>query len=80
MFFVLAEVAPKTWAILHADRAALPAARPVTALAGFPPLRRLSKGLIAFVNGPAPGKGLKRGRTCRRRSSSRWPTSPWRRT
>ena len=61
VFFVLAEVAPKTWAILHADRAALLAARPVAALAGFAPLRWLSKGLIAFVNWILPGKGLERG-------------------
>jgi len=61
VFFVLAEVAPKTWAILHADRAALYAARPVAALATFPPLRWLSRGLIGFVNWILPGKGLKRG-------------------
>jgi CBS domain containing-hemolysin-like protein len=61
VFFVLAEVAPKTWAILHADRAALIAARPIARLAGFPPLRRLSRGLIAFVNWILPGKGLARG-------------------
>jgi CBS domain containing-hemolysin-like protein len=61
LFFVVAEVAPKTWAIQHTDRAALAAARPVKALAGLPPLRLLSRGLIGLTNVMLPGKGLKRG-------------------
>jgi CBS domain containing-hemolysin-like protein len=61
LFFVLAEVAPKTWAIQHTDRAALLAARPIKALAGWAPLRLLSRGLIGLTNVILPGKGLKRG-------------------
>ena len=61
LFFVVAEVAPKTWAIQHTDRAALAAARPVKVLAGLPPLRLLSRGLIGLTNVLLPGKGLKRG-------------------
>jgi putative hemolysin len=61
LFFVVAEVAPKTWAIQHTDRVALAAARPVAALAGLPPLRWLSRGLIGLTNVLLPGKGLKRG-------------------
>jgi CBS domain containing-hemolysin-like protein len=61
LFFVIAEVAPKTWAIQHTDRAALAAARPVKLLAGLPPLRLLSRGLIGLTNALLPGKGLKRG-------------------
>ncbi len=61
LFFVVAEVAPKTWAIQHTDRAALAAARPVKALAGWGPLRLLSRGLIGLTNVILPGKGLKRG-------------------
>jgi CBS domain containing-hemolysin-like protein len=61
VFFVFAEVAPKTWAILHTERAALLAARPVAALAGFPPLRWISRGLIGLTNVILPGKGLKEG-------------------
>ncbi len=61
LFFVVAEVAPKTWAIQHTDRAALAAARPVKALAGWAPLRLLSRGLIGLTNVLLPGKGLKRG-------------------
>ncbi len=61
LFFVLAEVAPKTWAIQHTDRAALAAARPIRALARWGPLRLLSRGLIGLTNVLLPGKGLKRG-------------------
>mgnify|MGYP001324052484 CR=1 FL=1 len=61
LFFVVAEVAPKTWAIQHTDRAALAAARPIKALAGWAPLRLLSRGLIGLTNALLPGKGLKRG-------------------
>jgi putative hemolysin len=61
VFFVFAEVAPKTWAILHTERAALLSARPVAALAAFPPLRWTSRGLIGLTNVILPGKGLKEG-------------------
>ena len=61
VFFVFAEVAPKTWAILHTERAALLSARPVAALAAFPPLRWISRGLIGLTNVILPGKGLKEG-------------------
>lgn len=61
IFFVVAEVAPKTWAIQHTDRAALASARPVQILAGLAPLRLLSRGLIGLTNVLLPGKGLKRG-------------------
>jgi putative hemolysin len=61
VFFVLAEVAPKTWAIQHTERAALLSARPVAALAAFAPLRWISRGLIGLTNVILPGKGLKAG-------------------
>ncbi len=61
LFFVIAEVAPKTWAIQHTDRAALAVARPVKLLAGLPPLRLLSRALIGLTNALLPGKGLARG-------------------
>jgi putative hemolysin len=61
VFFVVAEVAPKTWAIQHTELVALAAARPVRALAGFLPLRLLSRGLIGLTNVVLPGKGLKAG-------------------
>lgn len=61
VFFVLAEAAPKTWALQHTESAALLAARPVAALAAFPPLRWISGGLIVLTNVLLPGKGLKEG-------------------
>src|SRR5215218_5128315 len=61
LFFVVAEVAPKTWAIQHTDRAALAFAGPIKALAGWGPLKLLSRGLIGLTNVLLPGKGLKRG-------------------
>jgi putative hemolysin len=59
--FVLAEAAPKTWAIQHPERAALLSARPVALLARFWPVRMLSRGLIGMANVVLPGKGLKEG-------------------
>ena len=49
LFFVVAEVAPKTWAIQHTDRAALASARPIKALAGWGPLRLVSRALIGLT-------------------------------
>ena len=61
VFFVFAEVAPKTWAILHTDRAALLCARPVKFLVDLAPLRLISRALIGLTNVILPGKGLKEG-------------------
>jgi CBS domain containing-hemolysin-like protein len=59
--FVLAEAAPKTWALQHPERSALAVARPVAALVAFAPIRIVSKGLIGLTNVILPGKGLKKG-------------------
>ncbi|MDP1793893.1 MAG: hemolysin family protein [Acidimicrobiales bacterium] len=61
VIFVLAESAPKTWAVLNGERAALFSARPIAAIAQFPPLRLISRGLIGISNVLLPGKGLKEG-------------------
>jgi CBS domain containing-hemolysin-like protein len=61
VFFVLAEALPKTWAVLHSDRAALATAGPTLALVSFPPLRLISNALIGLANVLMPGKGLKQG-------------------
>ncbi len=61
LVFVLAEAAPKTWALEHPDRAALLTAGPVRALGRFWPLRVVSKALIGLTNVVLPGKGLRRG-------------------
>jgi len=59
--FVLAEAAPKTWALQHPERSALLVARPVSALVAFAPIRIVSRGLIGLTNVILPGKGLKKG-------------------
>src|SRR5947209_6008926 len=61
VIFVIAEAAPKTWAVQHGERSALLAAGPVAALVRFWPLRVLSRGLIGLANAIIPGKGLKEG-------------------
>ena len=61
VFFVIAEVAPKTYAVQHTENAALRLARPLSALVHFPPLRAFSKLLIGVANVLLPGKGLKKG-------------------
>jgi putative hemolysin len=59
--FVVAEAGPKTWAVQHPELAALLAARPVSVMAGFWPLRVTSRALIGLTNVILPGKGLKNG-------------------
>jgi CBS domain containing-hemolysin-like protein len=61
IIFIFAESAPKTWAVLNSERAALLSARPVAAIASFPPLRLISRALITISNVLLPGKGLKEG-------------------
>ncbi|HEX2038166.1 MAG TPA: hemolysin family protein [Acidimicrobiales bacterium] len=61
VIFVLAEAAPKTWAVQHTERAALLAAPVVAAIANFPPVRLLARALIGLSNVILPGKGLKEG-------------------
>lgn len=61
IFFVLAEVAPKTYAVQHTESAALRLSRPLWALTSFPPLKALSRFLIWVANVILPGKGLKKG-------------------
>ncbi|HKE74530.1 MAG TPA: hemolysin family protein [Acidimicrobiales bacterium] len=59
--FVAVETAPKTWAVLDPERAALSAARPVRRLVQLPPLRLVAAALIGLTNVVLPGKGLKHG-------------------
>ncbi|MEY2443530.1 MAG: magnesium and cobalt exporter, family [Ilumatobacteraceae bacterium] len=61
VFFVLAEAVPKTYAILHPQKAALATARATAALVAFPPLRMISRGLIGLTNVIVRGKGLEQG-------------------
>lgn len=59
--FVVAELAPKTWAVQHSERAALMSAPFIRALYGFPPLRWVTRGLIKVTNVALPGKGMSEG-------------------
>jgi putative hemolysin len=59
--FVLAEAAPKTWALQHSEKAALASARPVRTFVELAPLRLVARGLIGLTNIILPGKGLKEG-------------------
>ncbi len=60
-FFVLGEVAPKTFAVQHTERAALSVAGLLWVITRFPPLRLLSRFLIGLANAILPGRGLKEG-------------------
>ena len=59
VLFVVAEAAPKTWALQHTERAALLTA-PVVEFAGWV-LRLPAKALIGAANIILPGKGLRKG-------------------
>ena len=61
VFFVFAEAVPKTYAVIHSDRAALSTSRVVSVLVGFWPLRIVSRGLIGLTNIVVKGKGLEQG-------------------
>jgi CBS domain containing-hemolysin-like protein len=59
VLFVVAEAAPKTWALQHTERAALLTA-PVVEFAGWV-LRLPARALIGAANIILPGKGLRKG-------------------
>lgn len=61
VIFIVAELAPKTWAVQHSERAALFVTPVVSALVAFTPLRLMTRGLIWVSNLLLPGKGIKEG-------------------
>jgi CBS domain containing-hemolysin-like protein len=61
LFFVIGEVAPKTFAVQHTERAALALTPMLWFLTHFAPLRWISNLLIGVANVVLPGKGLKQG-------------------
>jgi CBS domain containing-hemolysin-like protein len=61
LFFVIGEVAPKTFAVQHTERAALFVTPLLSFLTNFAPLRWTSRILIGVANVVLPGKGLKQG-------------------
>ena len=61
VIFVFAEAAPKTYALQHPERTALFVAPVVQVLAGFPPVRLVTRLLIGLSNVVLPGKGRRTG-------------------
>jgi CBS domain containing-hemolysin-like protein len=61
VFFVVGEVAPKTYAVQNTERAALQVTPILWFLTNLAPLRALSRGLIGIANAVLPGRGLKQG-------------------
>ncbi len=61
VIFVFAELAPKTWAVQHPERAALSTAPIIRVLVGFAPLGWITRGLIRVTNALLPGKGSSAG-------------------
>lgn len=61
VIFVVAELAPKTWAVQHTDRAALLASPVVRLLVAFKPIGWITRALIAVTNTLLPGKGMRSG-------------------
>ncbi|MFP5225344.1 MAG: hemolysin family protein [Actinomycetota bacterium] len=61
LIFVLAEAAPKTYAVQHSERVALRMAPIVHAIIHIPGLRPITRLLVKVANIVAPGKGLPRG-------------------
>jgi putative hemolysin len=61
VIFVFAELAPKTWAVQHGERAALLTAPVIRALVAFAPLRWITRALIGAANVILPGKGMSEG-------------------
>ena len=61
VIFIVAELAPKTWAVQHPDRAALSTSPVIRLLVAFRPLGWITRALIAISNTVLPGKGIKAG-------------------
>jgi CBS domain containing-hemolysin-like protein len=59
--FVVTESAPKSWAMLDPERAALALARPVRAVVAVAPLRWAARSLVRLGNVVLPGKRLDDG-------------------
>jgi CBS domain containing-hemolysin-like protein len=61
VIFVFAELAPKTWAVQHPERAALTSAPVIRLLVAFAPIGWIARALIWVTNLILPGKGMKSG-------------------
>ncbi|MGH9182735.1 MAG: hemolysin family protein [Acidimicrobiales bacterium] len=61
VIFVVAEAAPKSYALQHTERAALLVSPAVSLLARLAPVRLVTRALIGLANLLIPGKGRKEG-------------------
>jgi putative hemolysin len=61
VFFTFAEVAPKTYAVTHPERAVLRMSGLLVFVTHFAPLRVLTRGFIGLANIVLPGRGLPKG-------------------
>ena len=61
VIFVVAELAPKTWAVQHTERAALSTSPVIRLMLLFRPLGWITRGLIAVTNAVLPGRGMPSG-------------------
>ena len=61
VIFVVAELAPKTWAVQHPEKAALSTSPVIRGLVAFKPLGWITRALIRITNVLLPGKGIKAG-------------------
>ncbi|HEX4492353.1 MAG TPA: hemolysin family protein [Acidimicrobiia bacterium] len=61
VFFTFAEVAPKTYAVTHPERAASQMSGLLSFVTHFAPLRVLTRGFIGIANVILPGRGLAKG-------------------
>lgn len=61
VFFVIGEVAPKTYAVQNPDKVALAMTPFLWFITKFAPLQWVAKGLIKLSNMILPGKGIKEG-------------------
>jgi putative hemolysin len=61
VIFVVAELAPKTWAVQHPERAALRTGPVIRLLVAFAPIGWITRGLIRITNLLLPGRGIRQG-------------------
>jgi putative hemolysin len=61
VFFVIGEVAPKTYAVQHPDKVALSMVPFLWVITKMKPLQWFARGLIGLANIILPGKGIKEG-------------------
>ena len=61
VFFTFAEVAPKTYAVTHPERAVRQMSGLLVFVTHFAPLRVLTRGFIGLANIVLPGRGLAKG-------------------